>query len=451
MDDLVTSNGCLLTRRGVLQFGAAALLTPRRTWPAGNVCKLGVAETTITPSWSTPLWGYGYTFFSQRVLDELSAKAFLFDSGKRFLLLTADVGAIGFITTRRIARRLHEEMGIDEDAVNIQVTHDHYAPALLDIPELPADQRFKLFLEDKLVALAHAAQKNLTAASFEFGQVDSFLGLNRRTEQRHQSWDQPSGPIDPKMSVLLARSPEGKNLGVLVNYAAHPVMMPDKTSISADFPGVLYRELGASLHCPVMYSQGCAGDVIPKVVGGPKEKDDFGKRMAGEAERALAAAKPLADPTISYASKRVVVTFVAPWRVDEFRANYPKNFEGVPDYFHSWAERYLRYLEDGGDIHQSRDTIVRVFSIGDLSFAFLPGEILHLTSLLIRREFPQRKLIVGAYANDTSVGYLPHADEFPKGGYEIDNAWRFYGTLKTTPQMEQDVREAAVILLRSLP
>jgi hypothetical protein len=84
--------------------------------------------------------------------------------------------------------------------------------------------------------------------------------------------------------------------------------------------------------------------------------------------------------------------------VDEFRANYTHHFRGS-HYMRVWAERYLRYLEDGGDLRQSRDTVAQALPIGDLSIALLPGEILHLTSVLIRKEFPGRKLIVAGYTN----------------------------------------------------
>ena len=46
--------------------------------------------------------------------------------------------------------------------------------------------------------------------------------------------------------------------------------------------------------------------------------------------------------------------------------------------------------------------------------------------------------------------YLPNADEFPKGKYEVEDAWKYYGTLRTTPEMEKDVRETAIALLRGL-
>lgn len=440
------------TRRSALIATAAGIAGLRRSWAQPAGLKVGVAETPITPSWPTTLWGYdNNTHYTSGVLDDIWAKAFLFDSGKRFLWISLDVGAIGFDFTRRVCRRIQMDAKIPADAISIQVTHDHSAPALLGIPSTPADQRFQILLEDKLAALAKQAVRNLTDATLDFGQIDSFIGLNRRVGNRANSWNKDSGPIDSKFSVILARSTGGKNLGVIVNYPSHPVTLrEDNDKISADFPGVMYKELGGSLSCPVMFSQACAGDVIPKVFGTPKEMTEYGKKMADEARRALAAARPLTTPTVDYASRRIIMTFVAPVPLDEFRANYNQYFKRSTHYLQQWAERYLRYLEDGGDLRQSRDSIVEALSLGDLSIAFLPGEILHLTSLLIREQFPKRKLIVAAYSNDTSVGYLPNADEFPKGKYEVEDAWKYYGTLRTTPEMEKDVRETAISLLREL-
>lgn len=451
-DEIPIANTWQITRRSVFLCGAAALLNSGFTWAKEISFRIGIAETPVTPSWPTVLWGYDNTIhYTSGVLDDIFAKALLFEAGKQFLLITLDVGALGFDWTRRVTRRIHEEVGIAEDAIAIQCSHNHSAPALLEIPSIKADQRFQVFLEEKLAWLAGQARKNLTDAALKFGQVDSFIGLNRRTGNRANTWNKESGPIDPTFSVLVAQSPECNNLGVIVNYPAHPVILrEDNDKISADFPGILYRELGKSLGCPVIYLQACCGDVIPKVFGGVKEMNEFGKKMAEEAQRALAAAKPLPDPIVDFASQRVLLTFVAPIPLDEFRANYTQYFRGS-HFMRIWAEGYLRYLENGGDLRQSRDTLVQILSIGDLSIAFLPGEILHLTSVLIRRGFPGRKLIVAGYTNDTSVGYLPHADEFPKGKYEVDDAWKYYDTLRTTPQMEKDVRETAIKLLRKVP
>lgn len=412
--------------------------------------RAGVAEISITPSWTTTLWGYDNTIhYTSGVRDEVYGKAFLFDGGKQFLLITLDSGAIGFPLTRRIARRIHQAIKIDEDAIMIQVTHDHSAPALLDIPSTPADTRYQDFLVEKLVLLAQAAFKDLAPAQLSYGRTDSFIALNRRVGNRENKWDKDSGPIDAVMGVLVVASPEGRKRGVLVNYPSHPVCLrEDNEKISADFPGVVYRELGRSVGCPVAYMQGCSGDMIPKVFGTEKEMEDYGRKMTSEAQRAMAAVTPLSG-SLDFRTRRVLLTFVAPYSLDDMHARYT-SFSRGSHYLQLWAERYMRYLEDGGDLRQSRDTLVQAVRLGDLGIAIMPGEILHLTGELIRKEFPGRKLMVGGYSNDTSVGYLPHADEYPRKGYEVEDSWKYYDTLRTTPDMEKLVRETEVKLLHEL-
>jgi hypothetical protein len=93
----------------------------------------------------------------------------VFDSAKKLLLITSDMGAIGLDLSRRIASRIRQATGIPEDAVAIQCTHDHSAPAVLDIPMTPADTRFQQFLEDRIVVIGTQSHKNLTPAVLELG------------------------------------------------------------------------------------------------------------------------------------------------------------------------------------------------------------------------------------------------------------------------------------------
>jgi hypothetical protein len=430
------------------------LLAGAGPWAAAatTALRVGIAETTITPPWPTRLWGYDRSAnpTSEGILDDIYAKAIVFDSGKKFLLAVADIGAIGLDLSRRIAARVHEATGVPEDAVAIQCTHNHSAPAVLGIPMTEADTRFQQFLENRIVSIATQAHRSLTPAVLELGQVDSSIGLNRRLGNRVNTWDKDSGPIDKIFSVLLIRQRScGKYLGAVVNYATHPVTMrDDNNKVSADFPGVLYKRLGSELNCPVIYLQGCCGDVIPKVFGGVKEMESYGIRMAEEALRAAAAARPVSGDLIDCQVRHIKLEFVAPYSLSDFRAK-AKEYAEQKTVPREWAKVYLEYLEKGGATRQPHETMVEAFRIGDLHIALLPGEVLHLTGLLIRSRFPGLKLLLGSYTNDTSTGYLPHALEFPKGGYEVNTAWQLYGILKTTPEMEQTVRETAIELLRA--
>lgn len=441
-----------ITRRDA--FGrCAALLGASAAFAAKSTAmlKAGIAEAPITPTWPTRLWGYDRsTDLSNGVLDDIYAKATLFESGtRRFLLITADLGAIGLDLSRRIARSIQKATGLPEDDVAIQVTHDHSAPAALGIPMTPADTRFQDLMEERMVQIAQEAQRNLTPVALECGQTDSAIALNRRVGNRKNTWDKDSGPIDEKFSVLLVRASSGKLLRAIVNYATHPVTLrADNYKVSADFPGVLYRRLGSELGCPIQYMQGCCGDVIPKVFGTAKEMESFGIRMTEEALRAVSEAKPVVGDSIDCSVRKITLNFIAPYTLTEFRpeaGELEKSTKTVP---REWSKVYLDYLEKGGQPRQPHPTMVEAFRIGDVHIALLPGEVLHLTSLLIRAQFPDMRLLLGSYANDTSTGYLPHAVEFPRGGYEVNTAWQLYGILKTAPEMEATVRETAIELLR---
>ena len=255
------------------------------------------------------------------MLDDIYAKAILFDSGKKFLLITTDIGSIGLDLSRRIAARIRQATGIPEDAIAIQCTHTHAAPAVIDVTGTPADRKFQDLLEERMTGIAKQAQANLEPAVLELGQTASSIALNRRVGNRANTWDKDSGPIDTTFSVLLARSPAGKYLGVLVNYPTHPVALRDDNyKISADFPGVLYKRLGAALNCPVLYMQGCCGDMIPKVFGTVKEMESYGIRMAEESIRALAIARPVSSDLVDCKARRISLTYVAPYTLAEFRA-----------------------------------------------------------------------------------------------------------------------------------
>jgi hypothetical protein len=393
----------------------------------GASLKVGIAETPITPSWTVEQWGYNPRQ-SVGIQDDIFAKAFLFDWGKRFLIIMTEVSGIALSQRRRIGARiarLRHCRRRDYDPVHSRslraflaghASLDH-RPALREALRGPPDR-----------GRAAGTTRSRTAVLY-FGQSESFIGLNRRVGDRTSTWNKESGPIDSVLNVLHVQAPDGRNRGIIVNYAAHLVTLrTEDCLISTDFPGALYKDLGSSEKCPVAFMQGCCGDMIPKVFGTTREMEEFGHKMADEARRALATAKPVTGNSLDYSSAGVTLTFVAPFTLDEMRANYGKLTKGVSLEHEHRAERMFRYLEDGGDIRQSRDTIVQAVRFGDMAMAVLPGEILHLTAVLIQKEFPQRRnLIVAAYSNDTSMGYLAPRRRVStrqiRSGHCVDGVW----------------------------
>ena len=134
-----------------------------------------------------------------------------------------------------------------------------------------------------------------------------------------------------------------------------------------------------------------------------------------------------------------------------FRREYKQIFRSSgPGYVKDWAKDYFRYLQSGNDLQQSRETIVQTLRIGSVAVVLVPGHILHQTSVMIKDACRQNLVSVAPFANDMSVGYLPPAEEYPKGRYEVTGSWKYYGLLQPLADAEQTIRETAVRQLREI-
>jgi len=79
----------------------------------------------------------------------------------------------------------------------------------------------------------------------------------------------------------------------------------------------------------------------------------------------------------------------------------------------------------------------------------LPGEVFAEIGLAIKRQ-PGGNVIMMGYSNNGEVGYIPIAEQFPLGGYEIENPPRRYGLFPWPPDIEKYYVSQAVTLLQSL-
>jgi hypothetical protein len=79
-------------------------------------------------------------------------------------------------------------------------------------------------------------------------------------------------------------------------------------------------------------------------------------------------------------------------------------------------------------IPRSVDGEVQAFAFGkDLVFLGFPGELFSEIGINIKSRSPFRHTIVCGYSNGT-VGYVPTRSATIEGGYEIDDAYKLYGS-----------------------
>jgi hypothetical protein len=71
-----------------------------------------------------------------------------------------------------------------------------------------------------------------------------------------------------------------------------------------------------------------------------------------------------------------------------------------------------------------RRPLVGALSIGDLAISLLPGEVFLRLGMQIKESSPFKHTLVSAY-NNVSLQYIPTADQFPEGEFEVVGGWRY--------------------------
>jgi hypothetical protein len=257
--------------------------------------KAGTARRDITPREPVPMWGYGdrHDKLSEGVLDPLYAAALVLQTGGRKLAIVGlDLGrAPAEASLQRIRQRIKAEAGIEDSF--IAGSHTHHGP-VLELTDAPgkgqgrfdAALRYYQQLEDGIVAAIVEANQKLVPAKLAAGstQLDNF-NRNRHTKLEPK-------PSDRELAVLRLDDLQGKPLAVLVNFAAHPTMIPSSTlKFSADYVGALKATVEQATGAPAIFVQGAAGDQSANK-GAYKDYLEFGQALGREAAKLALSLQP---------------------------------------------------------------------------------------------------------------------------------------------------------------
>lgn len=414
--------------------------------------KIGAAAIDITPPVGTALDGYGgRTDVSLGVHDPLFARALYLDDGTtRVALVVCDLIGIGSFLSERARELIAERPGIPPTHVMVAATHTHAGPGGVrgrGEPVLAEE------IARKVAGAVRVAERNATEGVLKYGFTElSSIAQNRR---------RPDGPIDRRLDVLAADTPEGANIATVARYGCHATTLErDNLEITAEFPGEACRTIeqiigGGSTG---MFFNGACANVNPAWI-----RQDYGEvRRLGTVVGAKAAAlsqelRPLglnhqahnirweeltdrpvdAGLLVSGTMKAMSLTFEAPYRSgpadDEFaaelevlEANYAAKVAlGVSGEERralaakvtmARGERFALMRRRGKGATRTEE--VQAFRLGqDLHLVALPGEVFYETGEDIRRRSGLENLLVVGYANDYP-GYFCRAEAYAEGGYE---------------------------------
>lgn len=335
-----------------------------------------------------------------------------------------------------------------EDLI-LSCTHTHGGPAMqhLRLCGTPSPD-YQNFAVQTITECILEAGSALQECSLSIGTSLCHLGVNRRkpTERGLLHELNTDGHTEPELVAAQLKSPSGAAIATVFNYGCHAVCMgAENRLITGDWPGAAARELERSYGAVALFLQGCSGDVNPCVRGTYQTVDEVAAMAIQAVNEALAASHKVDGELRS--SRSQMTLSLAPAPDDAELQAVLKRIHARPQAEWQWPDRYeaawSTAVLEHPEASRRADT---PFETGELrlegahgfSIAWLPAEAFSTYASHIKNSRKPLPAMVTAYTNG-NIGYLPDAAAFPEGGYEVDEAYKYYGYQMLRPEAEEAV------------
>ena len=412
--------------------------------------RAGVGRASLTPAIGASLVGFsGRASGCTSVHDDLYVTALVLDcSGEKIAVVSCDLLAVHPDIVAQVRELVRSSTGIPADCTAVCCSHTHSGPPGYATERVhPIDRAYAAYLPYMLAGAVRRAHSNLAPALIGHGAATASIGINRREvvgEGRTILGANPDGPVDPEVGVLRVDSRDGVPLATLLNYACHPVVLgPASTVVSADFVGRTREVVEAETGAPMLFLQGACGDINP--LGGVTNDYEnciaLGTVLGMEAVRVHRAITPRQGDVRLATNTFDLELPLRPFPRQEAAPTLSAELQDVRDREFSWV---VPTGETGPRME------VQTLAIGDLGLAMVAAEPFAETGIAVKSNSPWARTFFVGYANGC-IGYVPTADAYPNGGYEVNEAHLLYGLpAPVAPQAEQMLVQACTNALRGL-
>jgi len=271
-------------------------------------------------------------------------------------------------------------------------THTHSAPT---VSGERANREWMGMVEKQVVAAAALAKARLKPAILRFARGESTIGMNRREvtpSGEIKLGHNPDGPADHEVIVVALDDQNGKPIARVCNYACHGVVLgPRNYHLSGDWMGHAAIELEKELNGGAfLFLNGGTANIDPRV----RVQDRF---------------EPVAELGMEFARDvRKACEKLA-------EAGTEKTAGGAMQMIE--MPRKLRDVEEGKG--KCRPIGIRGIRLGPLCIVGFPGEVFTETAMAVKAASPQALTMVCSYSGGGSGGYVPVAEAYETGGYEV--------------------------------
>ncbi|MEO6908873.1 MAG: neutral/alkaline non-lysosomal ceramidase N-terminal domain-containing protein [Abditibacteriaceae bacterium] len=399
----------------------------------------GVARIELKPPFHLDLSGFAARNRpSTGTHDPLFARALaLSDGGQTSIILAVDTLGFEAVFVKEARHFIEVQTGVAAANIMFCATHTHGAPASMflrgcgEISSGWIAQLLQNLAQAVLEAVGALAPARILAGS---------IAVRGASANRIQLDD----PIDYALDILRLDSEE-KSLSALFSFGCHPTGAGPDLLISADFPGVLLREIETRTGAIGLYCNGASGDINPLLPGttnawgeGSYERvEAISAQLTGAALDIWPRLEPLESSEIKIVSHQLELPLQMPLSEIELKqlcdesltqmrmaAQVGEQSRSASATF-EWAMQ-LREAIKRNDVARSVSIELQLIRIGEIAIVGIPGEVFAALGLAIKRGARSRNTFVLGTTNG-NIGYIGARAAYGKLKYELGEAHRYYG------------------------
>ena len=419
----------------------------------------GAAAADITPPVGIAMGGYwGRRSGATHIRDRLMTKALVCScDAVRVALVAVDLVGLDADAVRGIREKIRHATGIEGAAIMVCASHTHAGPLTFPFRGMGRiDSRYLDRVADAVVEAVVAAAADSRPGRLYYARPPVQIGINRREphSQGTRIGQNPAGPVVPYAHVLRFVAADGTG-ATLFNHACHPVVLGhDNLQISSDFAGAAVRHIEEQTVDKALFVNGACGDVNPRITRGSfADVEALGQELGQAVLEGRDAATPLDVSALRWAHERLDLPLQPPpprWRVEAeklkwyLRARLAWGGEAVKAQL-EWAVAMRKWVRAGAERVRVQPFEIQALALGKLVLLGVEGELFARYQLDL--EDAHESAVLCGFANGC-IGYVPTADEYAHGGYEIDLAYKFYPSVQMiAPTSESLIRQRAAALI----
>lgn len=451
----------------------------------------GTGRSDITPPVGIAHAGWGAATHQRAEgvdMPFFATALYVTDGELEIAIVDLDMGVLTNEDDMAIRDAVESTSGIKPENLRLSATHTHSGPVNrgswlnegMDLVGPYWDS-----LPSRVAEAVNTARWAAKPAHVGVGKGSSSINVNRRPAFENgtlftgRNWE---GVVDHEVGVVAFNDTEGNPIATIINYACHPTILgPANKLLSPDYPGTTRKVVEQYAGGLCLFLQGAAGNCGPThgFIGEVAVAEWLGNRLGLEAARVRLEIDPMPrkerlvevvqsgadlgmyeddavgepDDTLRVVNTTATLPIGQFPSVKDAKAEFDSVVEILNATRESGTEAEIKLAVSNAKranfvLSNSLRTEdgpmgmrVQAMRIGPAALIGIPVEAFCEIGMAVKESSPAAQTLFSGYTNG-SLGYMPMADNFEEGGYEVTTTPMAAGAAEETITVCTDAIQA---------